>query len=245
MRLRLIGCQLLARELCDAVVRSPHLVDVELLPAGLHNDGARAMRTRVQRAIDAAEAGRYDAVVLGYALCGGGLAGIVARGARLVLPRAHDCITLLLGGRDRYNERFARNSGVYYRSAGWVERADELTQQYLGMVNEADLDTLIDRYGEDGGRYLYEELTAYHRSYSELAFISTGLEPDDRFLASARREAGTKGWAFTLIDGDLALFRRLLSGAWDEDFLIVPPSHRITATCDEAIVAAQPVLPVA
>ena len=240
MRLKLIGCQLLARELCDAVVRSPHLVDVEFLAAGLHNGGAKAMRARVQRAIDATEADRYDAVVLGYALCGGGLAGIVARGTRLVLPRAHDCITLLLGGRDRYNKRFARNSGVYYRSAGWVERADELTQQYLGMVSEFDLDTLIDRYGEDNGRYLYQELTAYHLSYSELAFIGTGLEPDDSFLASARREAGAKGWAFTAIDGDLALFRRLLSGAWDDDFLIVPPTYRITATYDEAIVAAQP-----
>jgi hypothetical protein len=244
VRLKLIGCHLLARELCDAVVRSPHLVDVELLAAGLHNDGARAMRTRIQRAIDATEAGRYDAVVLGYALCGGGLAGIVARDARLVLPRAHDCITLLLGGRGRYNDCFARNSGVYYRSTGWVERADEMAEQYLGMANESDLDTLIDRYGEDNGRYLYQQLTAYRRSYSELAFISTGLEPDDRFLASARREAGEKGWTFARINGDLALFRRLLSGAWDDDFLIVPPSYRITATYDEAIVAAQPALSV-
>ena len=157
MRLKLIGCQLLARELCDAVVRSPHLVDVEFLTAGLHNDGARAMRTRIQRTIDAADSGRYDAVVLGYALCGGGLAGITARDARLVLPRAHDCITLLLGGRGRYNDCFSRNCGVYYRSSGWVERADEMTEQYLGMANELDLDTLIDRYGEDNGRYLYEE----------------------------------------------------------------------------------------
>jgi hypothetical protein len=238
VRLKLIGCHLLARELCDAMVRSPHLVDVEFLTPGLHNDGAKAMRKRVQQAIDATEAGRYDAVVLGYALCGGGLAGIVARDTRLVLPRAHDCITLLLGGRDRYTEQFSRNSGVYYRSAGWVERADELTEQYLGMAGESDLDTLIERYGEDNGRYLYQQFTAYRRAYSELAFIRTGLEPDDGFLASARREAGEKGWIFTEIPGELSLFRRLLSGTWDEDFLIIPPTWHIAATYDAAIVAA-------
>jgi hypothetical protein len=238
--LKLIGCQLLGRELSDAIVRSPHLVDMELLPAGLHNRGAKIMRATIQQAIDAADAGRYEAVVLGYALCGNGLAGIVARGARLVLPRAHDCITLLLGARDRYNACFARNCGVYYRSTGWVERADEMTEQLLGQSDEADLDTLIQRYGEDAGRYLHEQLTAYRRSYNELAFIHTGLEPDGRFLRSARREAGEKGWTFSEITGDLGLFHRLLAGEWDDDFLIVPPGHRIVATYDEAVVAARP-----
>lgn len=240
MRLKLIGCQLLQRELCDAVLRSPHLVDAEFLPAGLHDRGAKAMRARVQGAIDAAEAGRYDAVALGYALCGNGLAGIAARGTRLVLPRAHDCITLLLGGRARYAERFAHNSGVFYRSVGWVERAAEMTEQFIGQQSESDLDSLIERYGEEAGRYLYQELTAYRRCYSELAFIGTGLEPDGGFLESARREAAEKGWTFSCIDGDLSLFRRLLAGDWGDDFLIVPPAHRIAASYDEAIVSAQP-----
>lgn len=237
MRLKLIGCQLLGREWSDAVVRSPHLVDLELLPAGLHNVGAKAMRARIQQAIDGAEAGHYDAVVLGYALCGCGLAGVVARGTRLVLPRGHDCITLLMGGRERYTENFMRNSGTYYRSAGWVERNEEMTEQFLGMPNEADLDTLIERYGEDGGRYLYEELTKYRKSYSALAFIRTGLEPDERFFNSAQQEAAEKNWTFSEIEGNLSLFRRLLAGAWDEDFLIVPPGHSIIATYNSSIVA--------
>ena len=245
MRLKLIGCQLLARELCDAAVRSVHLVDTKFLPAGLHNTGAKRMRARIQAAIDAADAGRYDAIALGYALCGSGLAEIVARSTPLVLPRAHDCITLLMGARDRYSACFSGNCGVYYRSAGWVERADEMTEQFLGLRDEADLDTLIERYGDDSGRYLYEQLTAYRRSYNALAFITTGLEPDGHFLASARREASEKGWTFSEIRGDLTMFHRLLSGEWNDDFLIVPPGHRIVATHDEAIVAARPATAVA
>lgn len=241
MRLKLIGCHVLSREVCDAIVHCPHRVDPEFLPAGLHCDGSKKMRARVQQAIDGAEGGGYDAVLLCYALCGGGLAGVVARDTRLVLPRGHDCITLLMGGRDQYSDCFTHNSGVFYRTTGWLEHGDEMTEQYLGQADEGDLDTLIERYGEDAGRYLYEELTAYRRLYTGLTFISSGLEPDGSFLASARQEAATKGWTFSCIEGDLRLFKRLLAGDWADDFLVVPPGHKIVATYDQAIVAAVPV----
>ena len=76
MRLALIGCSLLTRELSEAIVRSPHLVDARFLPEGLHETGAKTMRSRIQEAIDALDTGKYDAVVLGYALCGNGAHGL-------------------------------------------------------------------------------------------------------------------------------------------------------------------------
>ena len=41
---------------------------------------------------------RKPLILLGYGLCGNGLDGLSARHTRLVLPRAHDCIGLLMGG---------------------------------------------------------------------------------------------------------------------------------------------------
>ena len=76
MRLLLIGCGLLVRELSDAIVRSPHLIDATYLPACLHDTGAKSMRRRLQEQIDAADTSQYDAIVFGYALCGTGLAGL-------------------------------------------------------------------------------------------------------------------------------------------------------------------------
>ncbi len=125
MRLLLLGCGLLLRELSDAIVRSPHLVDARFLPAGLHDTGAKSMRQRLQQEIDSPEASDYDAIVLGYGLCGMGTAGLKARGVRLVVPRAHDCITLLMGSREKYSEYFNANNGVYFRSVGWMERGRE------------------------------------------------------------------------------------------------------------------------
>jgi hypothetical protein len=238
MHLLLIGCGVLLRELSDAIVHSPHLIDAQFLPAGLHDAGAKPMRQRIQEAVDAAEGKHYDAIALGYALCGTGLAGLRARSLPLVLPRAHDCITLLIGSRARYNEYFAANCGVYFRSIGWVERADELEEQISGIGMSCNLGSLIEKYGEDNGRFLYDQMMGYTRSYGKLTFLKTGLEVDDTFRRRARAEAQGKGWIFEEADGSLALFRRLVAGDWENDFLQVPPHHQVVATHDDAIVAA-------
>jgi hypothetical protein len=243
MRLLLIGCEVILRELCEALTRSPHQVDVEFLPKGLHDLGARAMRHDIQGRIDAADGGPSDAIVLGYGLCGNGVAGLEARSKPLVLPRAHDCITLLMGSRHRFEEYFRDHPGVYYRSIGWVERGQGLVPMARDRTGLTfTLDALVERYGEDNGRYVYEELTRYERAYSQLTYIATGVDPDDRFQAAARAEAAEKRWRFEAMAGDLALFRRLLAGEWaSEDFLVVQPGQRIAASYDEGIVKAEAV----
>ena len=123
MRILLIGCEVIIRELCEAITRSPHVVDARFLSKGLHDLGAKAMRQGLQAAIDEVEARAetYDAIALGYGLCGNGLAGVEARSIPLVLPRAHDCITLLMGSRTGFERYFQDHPGVYYRSVGWVD----------------------------------------------------------------------------------------------------------------------------
>jgi hypothetical protein len=242
MRLRLIGCEILYRELCWAVAHSIHQVDVEFLPKGLHDLGAAPMRSRLQEAIDRTDASRYEAVLLGYALCGMGLAGLTARSLPLIVPRAHDCITLFLGSRRRYTDYFRSRPGTYFLTTGWIERGRDLPQlsiqEKLGL--RQSFEELASRYGEDNARYLMEELGGWTRHYRRIAFIETGLEPDGRFEEAARREAESRGWEFEKLSGDLSLVRRLVDGPWDEDFLQVPPGHRIVATYDEDIVGVEP-----
>lgn len=241
MRLLLVGCEVVLRELCDAVVRSPHHVDLEFLPKGLHDLGAKAMRDDIQARIDAADAGPAETIVLGYGLCGTGLAGVAARTKPLVLPRAHDCITLLMGSRQRFATYFADHPGMYYRSVGWVERGQGLVpmaRDRTGLTYTRE--ALIERYGEDNGEFLYEELTRYQRTYSGLTYIATDIDPDQSFETSARAEAAENGWRFERLDGDLSLFRRLLAGDWDdEDFLLVPPGGTIAFAGDDGVVKVE------
>ena len=141
MRLKLISCEVLYREMCAAAAHSPHQVDVEFLPKGLHDQSGPAMRARLQEAADRVDATRYEAVLLGYALCGNGVAGLVSRTLPVVIPRAHDCIALLMGGRDRYRSYFENHPGVFFRSTGWLERGQDLDQAALLSLSRATAKT--------------------------------------------------------------------------------------------------------
>jgi len=238
MRLMLISCEVLFREMCDAAARSPHQVDVEFLPKGLHDLGGKVMAAELQKRIDAIPAGQFDAILLGYGLCGNGLHGITARHTLLVLPRAHDCIALLMGSRDRYKEYFDEHPGTYYRSTGWLERGkglQQLTHSTVGM--DVSLEQMIEKYGDDNGRYLFEELTRYRSTYQRLTYIATGLEADSRFEEEARWEAADRGWQFEKLIGDLILIRRLVNGDWGGgDFVIAQPGECIRASYDDSII---------
>ena len=97
-------------------------------PRACTTSGGKPMAAKIQEAVDRTPEGVYDAILLGYGLCGNGLDGLTARHTRLVLPRAHDCIALLMGSRERYRAYFEANPGTYYRSTGWLERGKGLQQ---------------------------------------------------------------------------------------------------------------------
>jgi hypothetical protein len=237
MRLKLISCEVLFREMCDACAHSPHQVDLDFLPKGLHDLGGKAMAEKVQEVVDRVPEGIYEAILLGYGLCGNGLDGLSARHTRLVAPRAHDCIALLMGSRERYQTHFEGNPGTYYRSTGWLERGkglQQLTHNTTGF--DEPLETMIQKYGEDNGRYLYEQMTRYRSHYSKLTFIETGLEAGGNFIAEATTEAKENGWSFERLPGDLAWLRRMVQGEWTEaEFVIALPGQRIIASYDVGV----------
>lgn len=212
---------------------------------GLHDLGVQ-MRPHLQERINAADAGSYDAIVLGYALCGRGTEGLRAGKKKLVLPRAHDCIGLLMGSRQRYEAYFADHPGVYYRSPGWVEfqtpgmslePAFAASQRVLG--ERRTLEELVAQYGEENGQYLFEQFNAYRRHYSGLTYISSGISGENGFREQARAEAAREEWTFDEIQGSIALLERLVNGEWDAaDFLIVPPGATVHATLNDSIVEA-------
>ena len=246
MRVKLIHCQVFTREIEHVVARSAHMVNVEPIAMGLHSLGVE-MRLHLQECIDAADAMGYDAILLGYALCGRGAEGLRACRTQLVLPRAHDCIGVLMGSRHRYAVYFENHPGVYYRSPGWVEfqTPDLMLQPAFASQNnplgeQNTLDEFVAKYGEDNGRFLYEQFSSYRRHYSGLTYISTGVACDEACRTRARAEAEEQGWAFEEVAGSLTLLERLVDGPWDAaDFLVVPPGAEIRATLGDGIVEAQ------
>lgn len=227
------------------MARSPNTVDLEFLPKGLHDIGSASMLERVQAALDRVDGARYEAVVFGYGLCNNGLSGLRARSVPLVVPRAHDCITMFLGSKERYEDYFNSHPGVYFQTTGWIERgenAGELSQlsiqHQIGM--DRSFDQLVAKYGEDNAKFLYEELCNYAKHYTQLTFIEMGVEPDGSFEQRTLAEATRREWKFEKVPGDMSMIQRLVDGIWDEkEFLVVPPGWRVVAKYDEGILAAE------
>jgi hypothetical protein len=245
--LKLITCEIFYREFCSVVARSPNTVDVEFLPKGLHDIGGEGMRERLQAALERVDDPRYEAVLLGYALCNNGVVGLTGGKYPLVIPRAHDCITLFLGSSERYLDYFNSHPGVYFMTTGWMERGKavgELSQLSMGRIlgAEQSYEDLVARYGEDNAKYLWSELGDLTKNYSQFTYIEMGVEPDGSFERQAREEAAQRGWKFEKLVGDLGLFQRLVDGVWDEkEFLVVPPGRQVAADYSGGLISIKEV----
>jgi hypothetical protein len=239
-RFKLLACEILFREVCSIAARVKNRIDIEFLPKGLHDIGRVAMSERLAEKINAVDETQYDAILLAYALCNGGIVGLSAGKIPLVVPRAHDCITLFLGDRQHYLDYFFANSETYFQTTGWIERGVGLGQGVSDDVAERlgigmPYEKLVERYGEDNAKYLREQLTSM-RYYSKLAFIETGVEPDNSYERQTINLAKERGWKYEKLRGNLTLLQRLMDGTWDDDFLVVPPGSTINFSYDDNII---------
>jgi len=247
MRLKCLTCEALARPVYLSAARSTHIVDVELVARGLHNRPS-GLREMLQSHIDALPERLYDAVVLVYGLCGQATVGLQARAVPVVIPRAHDCITLFLGGRERYRRHFEDHPGTYWYVQDYIER-DDGSSSALSMGSAADADLqaeyegYVARFGKDNADYLMEVMGAWQSHYNRAAYVDMGVADGSGVEARARAEAERRGWTFERVTGDLVLIRRLLQADWgageDDDFLVLEPGQRLGMTADERIMRAE------
>jgi Protein of unknown function (DUF1638) len=243
MRLQAITCDMLLRPVAHFAASSPHDVIVGRLSAALHAEPA-TLRERIQVKVDDADPDA-DAVVLAYGLCGGATAGVEARDIPLVLPRAHDCATIFLGSRERYQAEHEATPGTYWYTQDQLERGNALKGWLLGDAARSE-DAMAtrreyeERFGKDNADYLMETLGEWHTRYERGAYLDTGLEAgaDDEAAERARDESERRGWRFERVSTDLDIVRRLLHGEWDADFQIVQPGQHLEMSHDADVVRA-------
>ena len=231
-RFHIIACDVLRDELVQVAEQTDHEFTHLFLEQCLHNEPER-LRAMVSEAVLAAP--DYDAVLIGYGLCSNGLSGVRADGCPLVIPRAHDCITLFLGSRERYAAYFAENPGTYWYTPGWIrtsslpceERWVELRRGYA------------EQYGEENADYLMEMTHgSWTTNYKNAAYVDLGIEDNSEYVAFARRSAEYFGWKCDVLAGDPRLLAALVSGEWHEDdFLVVHPGQAVVASHDNRVLA--------
>ena len=237
---KLIACEVLFREVCSHAATSNNVIDITFVRKGLHDIGAEKMSKALQQEIDAVNSEDFDAILLCYGLCSNGVTDLHAD-IPIVIPRAHDCITLFLGSKERYRKYFDENPGTYFKSPGWVERGnwsedaeDSITSQ-LGL--KRTYEEYVELYGEEDAQFIFETLGGWEESYKKVAFINTGLGNIESYRNVSTREAEENNWEYEEVEGDTRLIGKLLNGEWDEnEFLVIPKGNTIHPSSDENIV---------
>jgi hypothetical protein len=223
----ILSCQVL-EDLLARLVPEGLAGQVILMDYGLHRVPAK-MSGSLQERLDAIEV--PSLVLLGYGLCGNGLRGLRAGRHTLVVPRADDCIALLLGSRSAYYREFEAVPGTYYLSKGWLESGSHPLKEYEEYVG---------RYGADQAAWImdqqyqhYERLVLVAHSQADLEAYRPLAEPVARYCEhwGMRYEEilGTDAYVRRLVDLVLALRNGLdpASAGGDRDILVIPPGGEI------------------
>ena len=250
MRLKLIACKALTRELSQLAALSENIIDITWMRQGFH-DRPDQLRQLLQQEIDAVESGEdlhtnrvvgdqigtgvtgdFDAIVLGYGLCSNATAGLTARRHRLVIPRAHDCITLFLGSRQRYADCFQRIPGCYWYTASWIENTDMPGEEHWNRSRQRYRDM---GYDEETIDYLMTE-TGGLNHYKNAAYIRMPFLDREEYRDVTRKAAAFFGWQYHELEGSMDLLERLLAGNWDSsDFLVLEPGETAAPSWGEDI----------
>jgi hypothetical protein len=231
-----ISCEVFEIELKELAKSRPHILDMEMIDWGLHEE-PKKMPAALQAKVAEVEAKHpsLDAIVLGYGICSRGTEGVTASRVPIVIPRAHDCITVLLGSKERYAEYVAKNPGTYWYSPGWNKhhlapgksRYDKLRQKY------------VDQFGEEDADYLMEQEQAWFSHYNRATYVHLTIGASEADRDYTRQCADFLGWQYDEQQGDPKLLTDLIDGNWDDErFLLVPPGQKIRFTADQRIVEA-------
>ena len=208
------------KELFDKLVRAGTIQKFMYLDYGLHTY-PRQLRQSVQATVDAIEA--PSLVLLGYGLCGNGLDGIRAGQHTLLISRADDCIAILLGSYERYQQEFRTESATYYLTKGWLESGSDPLREHRKYV---------ERYGVKKADWLIDSL--YH-NYKRLVLVAHSEEELSAYRERALEVAkfcARWGMRYEEIPGSTRFFERLLEmarnpGQVSGDFIVVPPGGEL------------------
>lgn len=213
------------KEAYFCAARSKNVIDIVLMEQGLHNEPNK-LRSEVQKALDRTcdiQERPYDASLLGYGLCSNGIVGLSAK-IPVVVPRGHDCITLLLGSKENYQEYFDSHRGVYWFSPGWIETNTQPGKERY----EHTLKEYIQKYGEDNAGYLMEMEQNWMKEYKWATYIDWDFANSEEDKKYTKRCAEFLGWNYDELKGNPGLIQQLIDGDWNEDdFLVLRPGEKI------------------
>lgn len=215
----IIACRVL-QSLLQELTPAQTAANAVFLDYGLHRQPAK-MTSELQAQIDAIQ--EPSLILMGYGLCGKGLAGIKSGRHTLKIPRVDDCIAILLGSRQAYRREFSAVPGTYYLSKGWLESGSHPLKEY---------EEYSQKYGSKKAAWIMDQ---QYRNYERLALVGHSQSDLEKYRPQALEVARyCRQWdmRYEELLGSGDYVRRLVDIAAvpadsDENFVIIPPGGQI------------------
>ena len=244
MRIKLICCDVFLRIICRLVSESENIVDVEFVPMLAHNEPDK-LREDLQRRINQSVKMRdYDAIVLGYGLCGNATAGLTAP-VKLIIPRAHDCCTILMGSGKRFMKEFGDALSTRWSANGYFERCHMINNNYdeyqtVSYKTKKEYIDLVEKFGEDNAEYVWETMHPAVEMKESVYIHIDGFEYSQS-RERYREMILSRDKEIREVQGSIALLDEMVNGPWDESrFLTVEPGKKIAPLYDmERVITAE------
>ena len=210
-----IACKVL-QDLIEDHLPAARAAQITFMEYGLHRVPAN-LNSVVQDAIDAVA--QPSLIVLGYGLCGNGLKDIQAGRHTLLVPRADDCIAMLLGSRQAYFQQFEAEPGTYYLSKGWLESGSHPLNEYREYA---------EKYGHEDAQWIMDQQYQHYRRLALVVHNRADLEKHRPVALEVAAYCQRWGMQYEEIIGTDRFVRRLVQAIDSptepgDDFLVIPP----------------------
>ena len=157
-----------------------------------------------------------DTALIAMGFCGGSWQD-VSCSRTLVIPRVADCVALSLTTPEHYAPDLKEPGHMYLFGEG-----------QNGFSIRAVYDSLLEKYKDKEMAGIVFDM--YFEHYYHLDIIDNGLYDcyDLNYVERAQKDAERIHAELDFVSGSNILLEKLVSGQWDEQFLVVPPDTKIT-----------------
>lgn len=154
-------------------------------------------------------------ILVAIGFCGGSWQ-YVSCSKTLVIPRIADCVALALTTPKRYAPDLKEPGHMYLFGSGDT-----------GFSVRAIYESLLDQYDIEMADIVFD---MYLEHYYHLGIIDNGLYDcyDLNYVEQAQADAERIHAELDFVPGSNLLLEKLVSGNWDEQFLVVRPNTAIT-----------------
>lgn len=174
----------------------------------------RDMRRHIQETVTALPSS-IDTILVAMGFCGGSWQDLSFR-QTVIFPRTADCIALSLITPERCDPDLKELYHMYL--LGDCRNTYSISAIY---------DRLLQQYGKRRADVIFAK---YFENYHHLDIIDNGIFDcySPGYVAQAQHDADLIGAELDFVPGSNVMLESLVSGSWDERFVIFPPETVIT-----------------